>query len=420
MRRKLGGFSLVELMVSLTISVAFVAAAASLMTRNKTDFVPLRDSARMNEGAMAAFDLVNRELEQAGFFGENEAFLTELKNSMRNGQPSNRFINHMFNAYSVNPVQYNSLFGLKRTAAGARPLSTAIEGFDGTTPNSGFFPSGVTTFEDGTALTAEIVQGTDAITIRGAYGGLVSITANGTDGNPIGNRGPGIPLAQDAAAGAASLQLQSNVGLSPRGYYVVFDGQNSELFKGSLVGNVLSIEDDTPNNDMPGNAFVNPFASLLDATTTAENGQAYVAEVSFSRYYIGNYINPDGVSIPSLFREFYDPVSNDVLRNSPGANGELNSQVLIEGVENMQITYAEDTNGNGSINTYVPANNVNNWFNVRAVKISLLVRSETQSSVDATTGTSNYQVNDQLIVPGTTDRFIRKVYTTQITLDNGV
>jgi hypothetical protein len=86
----------------------------------------------------------------------------------------------------------------------------------------------------------------------------------------------------------------------------------------------------------------------------------------------------------------------------------------------MQITYAEDLGANGSVDVYAAANGVQNWANIKAVKIALLVRSETQSAVDATTGSRDYQVNDELINPGTTDRFVRKVYTTQIALDNGV
>lgn len=419
MRQKNKGFSLIELMVSLTISITFVAAAASLLARNKTDYIPLRDSARMNEGAMASFDLINRELEQAGFFGENEAFQS-TDYAAGGVAAANRFVNHMYNAHIAVPANYNYLYGLKRTRAGNRPLSTAVEGFDGDTPNAGFYPSGVTVFDDGTLISGEVLLGTDAITIRGASGGLVNINANDFSGALIGNRGPGVLISQDSAVGANTLQLQSVTGLPQQGYYVVYDGQNSELFKGALNGNSVVMQDDAPANNMPGNAFVNPFASLIDATTTSENGQAFVVSALFTRYYIGNYINPDGDLVPSLYREFYDENSNTVVRNSPDGSGGLNSQVLIEGVENMQITYAEDLGANGSVDVYAAANDVQNWANIKAVKIALLVRSETQSAVDATTGSRDYQVNDELINPGTTDRFVRKVYTTQIALDNGV
>jgi hypothetical protein len=96
--------------------------------------------------------------------------------------------------------------------------------------------------------------------------------------------------------------------------------------------------------------------------------------------------------------------------------------VLIEGVENMQITYAEDVDedDNGTVDRYSRADQVVSWDNVKAVKIALLVRSESQSAVDTTTGSQTYQVNDQQVIPGTTDRYARRVFSTQITLDNGV
>lgn len=423
------GFSLVELMVSLTISVVFVAAAASLMARNKTDYVPLRDSARMNEGAMAAFDVINRELEQAGFFGENVAIKDSIEKKENSNTPSTRFVNHMFDAYAAAPVQYDSIFGLKRTVVNVGGInvlrSAAVEGFEGGVPGQGFLPSGTAVFEDGTPLTTDIVPGTDAITIRGAYGGGVNILALDPNGAPIGMRGPGMLLASDAPAGSSTLNLQDVTGLPPRGYYVVFDGENSELFKGQLAGNDLSILDDTPGNNMPATAFRNTFNSLVDGSIVAEHGQAYVAAAFFTRYYIGNFTAPDGTVIPSLYREFYDPVSDTVLRNSPVGAG-FDGQVLIEGVEDMQITYAENVNGDaqGAIDRYSRADQITDWANVKAVKISILVRSETPISVDATTATQTYVVNGQDFRPidrnGQDDRFMRKVYTTQINLDNGV
>jgi type IV pilus assembly protein PilW len=98
------------------------------------------------------------------------------------------------------------------------------------------------------------------------------------------------------------------------------------------------------------------------------------------------------------------------------------SQVLIEGVENMQITYGEDTSAgiNFGIDEYVNADEVQDWKNVRAVKIGILMRSETESSIDATSGNQDYNVNGTVVQVRTNDRYFRKVFTTQLALDNGV
>lgn len=409
------GFSLVELMVSLTISVVFVGTAASLLSRNKTDFVPLRDSARMNEGAMAVFDIIERELEQAGYFGENEALKT--RDYVQVGAVAARFVSHVSDVSQPSDL----LFGLGRRRVGGvargAPLSTAVEGFEGTTPGSGFFPSGTQVFDDTKALTdadTGILPTTDAITIRGSLAGNVDIQANGLDGLQVGRRGAGVRLAQSSLPNANTLQLVDGSTLPLRGYFIIYDGQNTELFKATRSGNTLTVEKE-PRYLAGTDRLRYGFASLLVPGTPVGNGQSYVTVAQASRYYVGNYENPDGDLIPSLYREFYSP-------NADNNNGAVvrDEQVLIEGVENMQITYGENTVGSGGIDVYARADQVVNWDNVKAVKISLLVRSESGSSVDATTGSQAYQVNDQLVVPGTSDRFIRKVYTTQITLDNGV
>jgi type IV pilus assembly protein PilW len=60
----------------------------------------------------------------------------------------------------------------------------------------------------------------------------------------------------------------------------------------------------------------------------------------------------------------------------PTNNGALD---LIEGTENMQILYGEDTPVSGIYdgwaNYYVPANNVVNWEKVVSIRVSLLLRS---------------------------------------------
>ncbi|RLA45094.1 MAG: hypothetical protein DRR42_19745 [Gammaproteobacteria bacterium] len=63
----------------------------------------------------------------------------------------------------------------------------------------------------------------------------------------------------------------------------------------------------------------------------------------------------------------------------PGASGEpallLNGVELVEGVENMQILYGEDTDGDLTPNYYVDAATVTDMEQVVSVKVSLLLRS---------------------------------------------
>lgn len=91
-----------------------------------------------------------------------------------------------------------------------------------------------------------------------------------------------------------------------------------------------------------------------------------------------------------------------------------NPAVLIENVEAMQIRYGEDTDGDGIVNRYVPANFGGLDYNrVMAVRISLLLRSD--SPLNPVVDNKLYTVEDSEFGPFN-DRLLRKVYTTTIQL----
>jgi len=101
-------------------------------------------------------------------------------------------------------------------------------------------------------------------------------------------------------------------------------------------------------------------------------------------------------------------INNMVLRK--------NSDDLIEGIENMQILYGEDSNADGWANYYVPANNVVNWEKVVSIRISLLA---VTLDNNLTTQPMPYTFNGKKTPPPpVTDRKIRRVFTTTIALRN--
>lgn len=86
---------------------------------------------------------------------------------------------------------------------------------------------------------------------------------------------------------------------------------------------------------------------------------------------------------------------------------------LIEGVENMQITYGLDTNGNRSADQFLRADSVTNWSRVVAVRISLLVSS---SKNNISSAFQTYEFNGSSITA--TDRKVRKAFTESVTVRN--
>ena len=116
-------------------------------------------------------------------------------------------------------------------------------------------------------------------------------------------------------------------------------------------------------------------------------------------------------------------VNTTTLSINTGASGEpalfmtdsilcITSCELVEGIENMQILYGEDTDGDLSVNQYVTANNVTDMNNVISVQVSLLARTEKTVATSAQT----YTYNGATVT--STDNRLRKVYTSTITIRN--
>jgi len=102
-------------------------------------------------------------------------------------------------------------------------------------------------------------------------------------------------------------------------------------------------------------------------------------------------------------------------QNPSSANSD-NTQVILPNVEDIQFLYGEDLTGDKAPNRFVESNHPNlNMANVVAVKISVLLRSDTQ--VRPTPNTTSYNLNGKtLIAPG--DNFLRQPITFTIMLRN--
>jgi type IV pilus assembly protein PilW len=95
------------------------------------------------------------------------------------------------------------------------------------------------------------------------------------------------------------------------------------------------------------------------------------------------------------------------------------AEMLIEGVQALQIAYGQDTDGDRIANSYGPANTVTNWNNVISVTMAMLIRSdENGTNVDANT----YPLLTALLGGPTlgpfNDRRQRMVFTTSVAVRN--
>lgn len=131
---------------------------------------------------------------------------------------------------------------------------------------------------------------------------------------------------------------------------------------------------------------------------------AEINKVVARRYFIAASSSGTGTS---LWWE-----NDDALANADVTD---NTQELVEGVQNMQILYGEDTNSDEVIEGFFTSDNVTNWDNVKAVKVGLLMETVNEIGVDVDSNTYNLLGTN---IAAANDRRKRKIFTTTISIRN--
>lgn len=90
---------------------------------------------------------------------------------------------------------------------------------------------------------------------------------------------------------------------------------------------------------------------------------------------------------------------------------------LVEGVENMQIVYGEDTDDDGAPDVYASANNVTDFRDVVAVKLSLLIRSP-EVGTEGSNNNPTHDLLDQITIDPPNDNYQRFINTTTVRIHN--
>ena len=105
-------------------------------------------------------------------------------------------------------------------------------------------------------------------------------------------------------------------------------------------------------------------------------------------------------------------------------NGMNNEEQLVEGIENMRIMYGFDNDGDGTADSYMPAQNVTSlmWDNelfqrLVALRVFLLVRASEEDN--SYKNDNKYSLGDKTIGP-LNDKYRRKVVSSTIILENPI
>lgn len=164
-----------------------------------------------------------------------------------------------------------------------------------------------------------------------------------------------------------------------------------------------------PKDSYGGGAFVAPDAS--NAYSTADGGgdasDAVAVQYEASIDCLGNNLGAATAS------SHYYYIQNDTLYCRPSTGAA--AQPLVDGIENMQVLYGEDTDGDAVPNVYRRADHVADWSKVLTARVAVLATSVDEIRSKAQTDT--FTVLDRSIT-APNDRQFRRVYSGTIVLRN--
>ncbi len=361
------GFSLVELMVALTISLIILAAVSVMFVNTRRAYDTQDRLARVQENGRFAMLYLMQDIRTTGYLG------------CQTGQ------------ISSNPAKFQNMLDPGNGGTGyAFTLGIPIEGFEGgDTTNSiatstTWSPSGNNQFPVGAAAGA---NSPDMLTIRTV--------------DPTSIRYLTAPLSN---AQTDDLPVNDVSVFNVNDIVAVTDCNALDLMQ------VTGIQTTPPRiQHNIGGAFVpgNATNRLSRAYGMPDDTISTLRAVKIYRYTTRRYyIAPNPNQIPSLYMDI---------------NGRPPIE-LVEGIENLQILYGIDTDGttpgtfaDDAPNIYLTANAVAYWDRVVSLRIGILAR--TPNATDSSdSGARTYDVNGFTVTAPAGDRNQRRVFLTTVKL----
>ena len=393
------GLTLIELLIAMLIGTLLILGATSMFIANKRVYKEVDYQGRLAENARFAMEMMTRDLRMAGFVGcavQQEVF--------------NRL--NVLTGTAQDPRQLLSY--LSKTSGGVQ--ANAIEGSEA---GGNWLPSGSTdAAAGGTAISSPDNR-------TATFGVMNPVTMlNNSDGFTVRFlEDTNTNLCVDMTSVNDNLNAQAQAGAQiPGGLFI-----SGQIFAASdcEATNIFQLTADaaapgpftlqhTAGAGVPGNnvnTLSKPYTVAIQGDCTASPVDIHIFRAR--RYFIANDLNGN----PGLYRQTFD-INSDMIpvNNVPMEFAER----LIDGVENMQILYGEDTNGNRVPNAYQTAINVVNWANVVSVKIAVLFATPDED-FSAPLNADTYTLLNQVGVdptPAVDDRRRRKVVEATISLRN--
>jgi len=348
------GITLVELMIAMVIGLILTAGVSQIFISTQSTYRITEEQSRLQENARFALGFITKDVREAGYTGCRAIEAMNVQ------------------TIAVPQVPPDPSYG----------ENTTINGNEATSPTSPaeWTPALATSIED------DVIGGTDTITIR-----------KGTS--------CGATLTGPMNTSSAQVQVSSpnSCNLAQNDTVMISDCQDAHIFNitnvpGSNLAHGLAVNGNTDTK------FCLNYPAASVGNCGPGNEKLYGADAELLKFTSLTYYIRQGAGGRNALW-VYD-------------NTNATTMELIEGVEDMQVTYGVDTSGDDIVDAYQTANTVNaatNWINVISAEISLLV--ETQAD-NLTTDNMTYTYNGATVTSA--DSRLRRVFTTVVGIRNRV
>ncbi|RLA05919.1 MAG: hypothetical protein DRQ54_07350 [Gammaproteobacteria bacterium] len=314
--KRTAGFTLIEVMTAVVIGSILMVAAVTIMVNSKDTYEVQDDLGRLQENARFAMHLLAKDIRMAGYFGCS-AKSGDIYDHIEDGGSGNLF---------------NS--------------SAGLEGMDNYDAAATWEPSGKIANVDGLAGIT-FLPDSDGLTVR--Y--LDPSTA--------------IDVVAKMPQASADIEVTNTAGLVDGQIIAITDCASADIVQITSLPGGLKIQHNSGGGTTPGNVNSGlewnfPGCGAANCLSKQYGDDAKVMSLKAVRYFLQD---KDADGSPSLYRVVITP---------SGGNAVFAAQKLVAGVDSLQLTYGEDTTGDGRADTYRPASGVGSWSNVSTVKIGML------------------------------------------------
>jgi len=378
--KKTKGLTLMELLIAMVIGLMLLGGAITMFMNNKVIYKQVNEVGRMQENARFALEMLTRDIRMAGFYGCHHD-VTQVTNFISGATTAGNFL--MDHTNGLEGIEGASILWSPsgNPDAGATHASTIGARFlDTTVPDAitvRYFSGEHWDVVDDNDPDADTYEAGNDAKYMTAVNEFAIVSTE--DGHPdatdsANNFAPGELLAISNCVRSDIFQLTTQCASSNTSFGCAPNGRIRHENGGGPAGV-------TPGNTGGGN--------FSDIYGQGSKVRRYMA----ARYFIGN----GSYGGPSLFREY--PVLNNVTHTIT-----INTQELLEGVENMQIMYGADADGDGVPENYLAAGAAGltlptEWATVATVKIALLLRTVQQGFASGVDTKNNYDLLGQAIDP---------------------